>query len=89
MVAASNSMNRTRIFGAKSKPLQDAGEARWQDSEPGQLRHRRGGSAVRSANAGGAESGGQGSGGATAYPGADERRGAAAGASGGADAARG
>eukprot|EP00964_Phaeocystis_antarctica_P019997 scaffold11040_cov62-Phaeocystis_antarctica.AAC.2 len=67
-----------------AQALSGAGEARWRESDPGQLRHRRGGRAVRCAVAGGARGGdGAGcSGGA-----ADERGGAAAGTGGGADAA--
>eukprot|EP00964_Phaeocystis_antarctica_P102460 scaffold67801_cov55-Phaeocystis_antarctica.AAC.4 len=62
--------------------LRSAGEAQWQNGLHGLLRHRRGGSAVRRAIAGGA---GEGCSGGVA----DERGGAAAGEGGGADAARG
>eukprot|EP00964_Phaeocystis_antarctica_P000432 scaffold232_cov67-Phaeocystis_antarctica.AAC.2 len=45
-----------------SQALPGAGEARWQDGEPGLLRHRRGGGAVRRAVAGGAGEGKEGGG---------------------------
>eukprot|EP00964_Phaeocystis_antarctica_P038062 scaffold21783_cov51-Phaeocystis_antarctica.AAC.1 len=68
-----------------AQALPDAGETRWQEREPGPLRHRRGGGAGRGGFAGGAG----GSGGAGCNGGAaDERGGAAAGTGGGADAAR-
>eukprot|EP00964_Phaeocystis_antarctica_P101194 scaffold66691_cov58-Phaeocystis_antarctica.AAC.4 len=66
--------------------LPGEGEARWQASAPGQLRHRRGGGVVCRAVAGG--EGGRGGAGCSDAA-ADERGGAAAGAGGGADAARG
>eukprot|EP00964_Phaeocystis_antarctica_P077330 scaffold47972_cov55-Phaeocystis_antarctica.AAC.3 len=69
-----------------AQALSGAGEARWQGSAPGQLRHRRGGGIVRRAFTGVAGgSGGAGCSGAAAA----ERGDAAAGAGGGADTARG
>ena len=55
--------NKTGYFGVYLDParqaqaLPGAGEPRWQDGEPGHLRHRRGGGAVRRAVAGGAGGG--------------------------------
>eukprot|EP00964_Phaeocystis_antarctica_P080070 scaffold49953_cov55-Phaeocystis_antarctica.AAC.2 len=69
-----------------AQALPGAGEARWQQGEPGPLRHRRRDGAVRRAHAGGAGGGAKGCSRAGA---ADERGGAAAGAGGRADAARG
>eukprot|EP00964_Phaeocystis_antarctica_P037308 scaffold21307_cov66-Phaeocystis_antarctica.AAC.4 len=67
-------------------------EVRWQEGEPGLLRHGRGGGTVRRAIAEGAGGGGAGCSGigeGSSGAAADERGGAAAGAGGGADAARG
>eukprot|EP00964_Phaeocystis_antarctica_P144925 scaffold110825_cov48-Phaeocystis_antarctica.AAC.1 len=77
---------RRRPPARPAQALPGAGETRWQDSEPGLLRHRRGGGVVRCAIAGGAGgSGGAGCSGA-ACAAANGRGGAAAGAGGGADA---
>eukprot|EP00964_Phaeocystis_antarctica_P044718 scaffold25704_cov53-Phaeocystis_antarctica.AAC.1 len=74
---------RRRLSARPAQALSGAGDARWQARAPGQLRHRRGGGAMRRAITGGAGGGcGAGcSGGAS-----DQRGGAAAGACRGADA---
>eukprot|EP00964_Phaeocystis_antarctica_P008632 scaffold4664_cov54-Phaeocystis_antarctica.AAC.1 len=53
-------LRRVSPSGQQGQALPGAREARWQASAPGLLRHRRGGSAVRRAVAGGADGGREG-----------------------------